>query len=72
MTAPPQQHGLAFRKVKAMSWYQGHVPAEAVKAVRALESCRPEFGTQLYYLVAVYPCTVTSLSLVFNLKRGEE
>lgn len=69
MTAPRHQHELAFRKMKAMSWYQGHVSVEAVKAVRVSDSGRHEFETQLYYLVVVYPCTVTSLSLASKSKK---
>lgn len=74
MTAPAYQQGLAFKKNKAMSRYQGHMPAEALKAVTVFESSRHEFKTQFCYLIAVYPCTgnlsfFTSKSLVFTSKK---
>lgn len=69
MTAPRHQHGLPFQRMKAVSYYQGHVSVEAVKVVRVSDSGRPEFEIQLHYLVAVYPCTVTSLSLVSKSKK---
>lgn len=57
MTAPPHQQRLAFRKIKAMSRYQGHVSTEALETVRVSELGRPEFEIYLYYLIVVYPCT---------------
>lgn len=70
MTAPHHRHGLAFRRMKAVSWYQGHLSMEAVKVVRVSDSGSPESETQLYYLVVVYPCIVTSLSLVSKSKKS--